>query len=427
MRRVLATDFGIWPVFKDLHNVSDNMLASTDHWSRLASYLLMYDQVVIPTGNFQVVPVLRLILGEDMFDEAIRSRAIVLARYDQWFGYIGNGGGLGFFQIHPGPNQTPDAPNMFSAFFQPVDHALRDILSVTTPQSSPERMAELRKLLIDNVVQLPTQTIANTLRDETYSDVLGSPYLRDFLSLRNRGRSLDALRGINPDQVTIYTPHIPTEPTTPEIRAVLRVAFENFLLFCGGHSEATEITGDDSTLSVLHAKGQRLGMATEGTLAFAQIQKVSGVPDLGDAFAARQLSPRQVFDLRQSKHAQALRDWFAAGAPHESADETVARYVESVGKPSLIESLPVKVLRFAATSGIGALEPVSGTVVGAIDAFMLSSWFPGRSPRLFLKQAKVVLANSPRIRPPVMHGRDRNAPCSCGSGKKYKKCCGKVA
>ena len=86
MRRVLATDFGIWPVFKDLHNVSDNMLASTDHWSRLASYLLMYDQVVIPTGNFQVVPVLRLILGEDMFDEAIRSRAIVLARYDQWFG-----------------------------------------------------------------------------------------------------------------------------------------------------------------------------------------------------------------------------------------------------------------------------------------------------------------------------------------------------
>ncbi len=34
---------------------------------------------------------------------------------------------------------------------------------------------------------------------------------------------------------------------------------------------------------------------------------------------------------------------------------------------------------------------------------------------------------SPRMRPPVVHGAPkvgRNDPCPCGSGKKYKKCCG---
>jgi uncharacterized protein YecA (UPF0149 family) len=28
--------------------------------------------------------------------------------------------------------------------------------------------------------------------------------------------------------------------------------------------------------------------------------------------------------------------------------------------------------------------------------------------------------------PPVRRGSGRNAPCDCGSGVKYKKCCGKV-
>ncbi|MGA6952795.1 MAG: SEC-C metal-binding domain-containing protein [Candidatus Sulfotelmatobacter sp.] len=42
-----------------------------------------------------------------------------------------------------------------------------------------------------------------------------------------------------------------------------------------------------------------------------------------------------------------------------------------------------------------------------------------------MKQAKVMLANTPVIQKPVMRGRDRNLPCSCGSGKKFKKCCGR--
>lgn len=368
MRRVLATDFGIWPMLQNLERASDHMYASPDFWSRLANYILLYDQIIIPTGNLQVIAVLRLMLGETVFDELIRTRAIVLARYDQWFGYIGNGAGLGFFTIHDDPNRPTNLPNLGSAFFKPIEQAIHDTLSVTNPPSGGQRRTELTNLLLDNVVQIPTQTIADGLRDEAYRDVLGSPYLRDFLSLRNAGRSLDSLLGINPDQVVVFSPHVPPEPgDSREIRAVLRVAFENFLLAIGGHVEATEIVGDEASLSVLRAKGQRLGFTPEGHQAVTHIQKVFGVPDVGAAFALKRLSPEQLLDLRLSRHAQALRDWFAAGAPGEAPDETVSRYVETVGKQSIVETLPAKILRFATTTGIGVAEPISGAISTAVD------------------------------------------------------------
>lgn len=426
MRRVLATDFGIWPMFQNLERVSDHMIASPEFWARLANYVLLYDQIVIPTGNLQVLPVLRIMLGEGAFDDLVRNKGIVLARFDQWFGYIGNGGGLKFFQIHDGPDQPQNIPNLGTAFFKPLDHAINDILSISSPPSTSQRRSEIANLLKDNIVQLPTQVIADGLRDEAYKDILGSPYLRDFLTLRNSGRSLDSLVGIGSNQVTIFSPHVPAQPNEClEIRSVLRVAFENFLLRIGAHADATEITGDDATLNLLRAKGQRLGYAPEGNLAFAQLQKINGLPDLGSAYAHKQLSSAQLLDLRYSKHGQALRDWFANGAPNATATETIHRYVETIGKPSWLESIPTKILRFATTTAVGTAEPVSGTIVSAVDTFMLSKWFPGRSPRLFLKQAKVMLANTPVIEKPVMSGRDRNEPCSCGSGKKLKKCCGR--
>lgn len=49
-----------------------------------------------------------------------------------------------------------------------------------------------------------------------------------------------------------------------------------------------------------------------------------------------------------------------------------------------------------------------------------------------IDQQRAVLAKAIVARPtkPVVNGGPkigRNAPCPCGSGKKYKKCCGEVA
>lgn len=426
MRRVLATDFGIWPQLQNIWSVSDHMVMSSSHWERLANYLLLYDQIIVPTGNFQILPVLRMMLGESIFDGLVESRGIVFARFDQWFGYSGNGAGLSCFKVHDGPNWNSSVPNMGTAYFKPIDEAIADALAATNPPSTAERKSAIRNLLIDNAIQLPSQKIADALRVEAYNDILKSPYLRNVLAMRNAGRSLDNLQGIGPNQLVICTPHRRFSPgDSLEIQSVLQVAFENFLLSVGEHTEVSEIAGDDVTLDILRAKGQRMGyMAAEGVNAFAQIQKISGVPNIGAAFSAKQLSSQQIFDLRTSKHAQELRDWLARGAPAESEQAIVQRYVETVGSPGWVSKLPAKLLRFAVTAGIGAVEPITGTVLSAGDTFLFEKWFRKKSPKLFLQQAKTMLENSQVVRPPVMRGRDRNSPCSCGSGKKFKRCCG---
>jgi len=402
------------------------MVNGRAYWARLADYLLMYDQIVIPTGNLQILSVLRFILGDDVLLELLDTRTIVLTRFDQWFGYMGTAGVI-FFKAGDAPENKCAVPNLATSHFQPLDEAIEAMFIAMNPPSTSEIRQKYKSLLLDRTAQLATQSILEGVRAEAYRDIRDSPYLQAMLSIRNGGRSIENLEGSKANTVTVFNPHVPPEKNdSPEIRAVLRVVFENFLLSIGGKTEAGELTGDASTLSVLQAKGQRLGFSPHGRAAFAQLQQVSGVPDLGLAFASNQLSARQIIDLRESKHAQSFRDWLAAGSPSSTAQETLQRYVESVGKPSLVESLPAKLLRFATTTTWGALEPVSGGIAAAADSFLLNKWFPGTSPRLFMRQAKVVVTNSPVIRAPQQKGRDRNYLCSCESGKKYKQCCGKM-
>ena len=233
--------------------------------------------------------------------------------------------------------------------------------------------------------------------------------------------------GLGSDKLTIYSPHLSDPAEVPEIRAVLRAAFENFILAVGGYANATELAGDGTTLSLLKAKGQRMGCAIEGQSAFARIQEISGVPDIGSAFGAKHLSGSQILDLRNTRQCQSLREWFEAGSPRESSDDTIRRFVETLGRPSWVDRLPAKLIRFASTRALSAIEPVTGAAASLVNTFFLSKWFPLKSPRVFLQHAKVVVASSHPVGPPVMQGRGRNAQCPCGSGLKFKKCHGRTA
>lgn len=426
MNRILPTELGIWPMIQRQDRASDLMLNTLSYWARIADYLLIYDQIVIPTGNLQILSVLRFVLGDEVLLELLETRVIIFGRFDQWFGYADKAGVV-FFRVGDNPDEGTPLPNLATSHFLPLDAALDTAFLLMNPPSTIETRQRYKKLIIDSVVQLPTEAILEGVREEAYRDIRESPYLQSIMSIRNAGRSIDNLRGVKPNTVTIFNPLVPAEKgDSLEVRAVLRVVFENLLLSIGGHVQANELTGEASTLSVLQAKGQRLGFSPHGREAFAKLQNVGGVPDLGEAFARKQISARQLLDLRQSKHAQSFRDWFAKGNPSATAEETVRRYVETVGKPGLIESLPVKLIRFATTTGIGALEPISGGIAAAADTFLLSKWFPGQSPRLFMRQAKKVISNSPVVRAPLTKGRNRNAMCSCDSGRKYKHCCGRL-
>lgn len=422
MRRVLATDLGIWPMILNQNEPSDMMVTNLDYWAKIADYILLYDQIVIPTGNLQIISVLRLMLGDTVFIHLLETKTIVLARFDHWFGYMGTAG-IGWFRVDDPPAERNNSLNIATSHFKPIDEAIDIVLKITNPPSTDEIKKKIKELLLNNVLEVPSETLLADARDEAYKDIQ-SPYLRDFLELRNAGRSIENLIGSEPNKVVIFNPHIPSNKyDSVEIRTVLSVVFENFLLVLGGHTQVSEVTGDAASLSVLQAKGQRLGFSPEGRKAFAQIQKVEGVPNLGIAFAHKQLTAEQILDLRYSKHTQTLRDWFAQGSPSDTAEETVQRYVETIGKTSLVESLPAKALRFAVTTVLGIFDPVSGTVASAADNFLLSKWFPDRTPRLFMGQAKTLLAYKPMIETPKKGRINHNRPCPCGSGKSYKKCC----
>ena len=134
-------------------DVSTAMLASPDQWAKLGEYLLLYDQVLIPTTNLQVVPVLRSMLGEDALAELLSSKAIVLVRFDKWIGYQGGGTGLVFWQL-----SRPDVPpDMLVSSFTPLDQAIETMLSCSLHPSMADRHSKLTNLLLDNIHQFPTE------------------------------------------------------------------------------------------------------------------------------------------------------------------------------------------------------------------------------------------------------------------------------
>jgi len=205
---------------------------------------------------------LRTLLGEDVFDELVKNNVLVFARYDKWFSYAGKGlntQGLSFFSVADknGRNNS----NLFHSYFAPLDECIDIALRTTTPIANTNRKKILTNLLLDKVVPVTTNIKPETFKDETYRDILGSPYFRQFLNFKNNGRTLDKLKGIKPNQMRMYSPHTNEDSSqNSEIWAVLHAAFENFVLGIGSDLKIDEITGDDYSLSLLKAKGQRVGM-----------------------------------------------------------------------------------------------------------------------------------------------------------------------
>ena len=404
MRSIFAIDFGIWPRTANAHQPADEIWASASLKARFANYLVSYDQIVIPTGNLLIMPVLRLWLGEEMFDSLVSNNELVFARYDSWIGYVGNGG-LVTFKVTPGP-ESPTV-NLATSFFAPLDEAISTALAATQPYSDELRASQLTKILTDKVAQLPS-SLFEKLKEDSYADILGSPHLRELMRIRNEGGNLDRLHGSTPTDFSLFDPRSPAHKI-PEIDAVLRTGYENYLLRAAGHLGVTDMTGDGATLSILRAKGQRLGFDIEGAQALVSMLKVSSIPDIGKAFASGELTAEKLVDLRRTKEAIALRQWLAEGGPSESAEETLRRYVTAIASTAWMDRLPVKLARFAVSAGWGLTEPISGTMAAAADNFLLSRWLPSRAPKLFMIKAKEALpertSTLPKPTPPKRRKR----------------------
>lgn len=413
--------------------LADVLLNSNEHKIELINQLILYDQVWIPTSNLMVIPVLRLWLGESYFDLLIRENVIVLFRHDNWFGYVGNGGGLSFYQIRRG--KSDQKINLGTAGFLPLEESLPFILTITRPESSSERRNELESLLSEKIIELPVAKFADQLRNETYTDVLKSPILLPFFNLRHDiGSSLDKLKGIQSNQMKCCDPHSNSRDTNAiEIETLIEIAFRNFILHIGTELGVTDIQADKETFNVFWAKGQRFGFDKERLDSFSTILEVEGVPSIGTAFAKGSIGIKEVIKIRDLNSSRVFRDWLGE-AQIENKVEVVRQYIDSIKQPTWLESVPAKILRMGVQvvgSSVGSLfgDPyITPSVLAATDSFLLQKWAKRNSPSLFINDLKnIVLAHEDAQKgyPNVIPGKLRNAPCPCGSGKKLKRCCGK--
>lgn len=173
MRKILTTDFSIWPMaVQTKPMVSDAILHSREHTVSLATYLLLYDQLIIPTGNFQIIPTLRMMLGEDVFDELVLQKVISFIRYDHWICYGGNGKGLSFFQVMESEEeQRLNKKRLGLGFFKEKDEAIDIMLDVSNPKCITKGKKFIINLLLDSTLDLSLKDINSDLRSDTYNSL----------------------------------------------------------------------------------------------------------------------------------------------------------------------------------------------------------------------------------------------------------------
>ena len=422
---LLCTDLSIWPNLGNPVLVSDAIYASEILKRSFINRLLLYDQIIIPTGNYLVLPVLRLWLGDRAVAKLLRDDVIVLARYDTWLCYIGNGHGLKFYQIAPGETPESKQPTITSVNYAPIEEAVEMILNVGNPKVSDFERPALRRLLLDKSRPLSISRYEEQLRKETYTDILKSSILRSFFAIRNK--HLDQLHGIGPNEVTVADFHQPKMgmEDKPEIAAVFKIALENLLLTLASELGCS-IQGNLESKIMLKAKGQRIGLADAQLEGFLHVSNLHGLPDLGALYTAGQLSFDALMEIREHQTTQGLRKWIRTTDPL-TCEEVLKAYVSSLRQKAPVESLPFKVLRFLSTTALGAIPkigPVLGAIVGVADSFLIEKLFPGKLPAVLLDGMRTVVLQAKENHPlRSVKGATRNQPCHCGSGKKAKKCC----
>lgn len=211
-----------------------------EHRSRLSAFLdspwiagrtleamLLYDQVIVPTVDFAVIIPLIHWLTPGVFKEAIESGALSFVRYRGGLAYIGNGNGLGTFEIRSKPSgKCEDNLLLRAANYPPRDAALVHLANRIKglPEGSREPLARLIELC---TVETALPDFKTKVAHESYLDIMGS----DFISTGfKEGMNLTRLPGVAANQMRPYKLGREEDPTDL-IGSTLKVGMLNLQIY----------------------------------------------------------------------------------------------------------------------------------------------------------------------------------------------------
>lgn len=105
-------------------------------FKRLSDGILLHQQIVVPTQDFLSLTLLLSVFGEEALVSLLNAGCLRFIRIRNALSYVGNGGGIQSFTIHP-PNQEPGPLNM------PLDQVITEALRLIKDPPKGPRLYQL--------------------------------------------------------------------------------------------------------------------------------------------------------------------------------------------------------------------------------------------------------------------------------------------
>lgn len=365
--------------------------------AHLGSQLLLYENVIIPTNDFAVVPALIQWLGQKQFEAALDCGAISFLRRSDLLGYAGNGIAISGFVI----KDTPGRPFVWwqKALFGGLTEAIEQQLVHGVPSLTKRQRDGLLRTIEarSRTTAYDNDFFLRNIAHESYKDLRDTPELTSYL------KRLITTAGHSPDQ-TIDLQRLPgVAPNAIQLAGdgevlnaadlVMRVAETNMEIVLSDLAGGADLHVSSGAEVILKRKLLRSGMLTVVPDGFARLLELNGIPDIRVAIESGTLSLSDIWELRQTRIAERFRQWLVDAEPKTSRD-LERLYVESLGRTSLVQSLPARVVRFALTTAVGTAEPFSGVALGVIDSFFAEKFLAGYRPKLMIDEIRKLLPPS---------------------------------
>lgn len=117
---------------------------------------------------------------------------------------------------------------------------------------------------------------------------------------------------------------------------------------------------------------------------FERVIELTGLPDVISDPEIHDVNLGRLLEISADEEAQAFRRWLRG--VDELDDTAVRAEIHKIRDlvAQAVRSGPGKGIRFLATTGLGLVEPISGTVLGALDTFLVDKVVPEPGPTAFL-------------------------------------------
>ena len=388
-------------VSHDLSNaktVNDLFSSNKSFYSHFCSQLLIYDELVIPTHDFGIIPIIESWIGFDNLFELINSDSLKFVRRRGLLGYVGNGNAISTLLIQAGKNKP--LPWWSDALFSDFERSAELQIMNSFKDSMNHKVNSLLEKVLSNSIELEykNEDFIKNVAEETYTDILKSPFYRHYLFSMDphlpQGTDLRWLPGVNASQTRFL--NFQNEVHDP-VDFLLLLSELNFNIF------SSVIAFPNSDLFVpngseffLEEKIRRVGFNKEIIEQFQELLDLKRIPDFRSGIEDESIYFSDFWKLRQSRAGSEFRHWLQSINETEYQNISQA-YVDVISHLADPDRLPLKMFRFAITTAAGVLPGIGGLLggiaAGAIDSFFVDKWLRGYSPNLFLDEMRKLTRN----------------------------------